>query len=130
MIDNGTQFKSGPFKQFCNNLGIKLCFVAIRHPRSNGVVKRANVNILSGLNHRLVGFAQGLWVEELPKVLWSLCTTVTRATGFTPFHLLHGDEAMTPTEVKGCSLRVQLPQTYGERELSLDLTEGTRLHAI
>ena len=37
---------------------------------------------------------------------------------------------MTPIEVKACSLRVQLPQTDGERELSLDLTEGTRLHTI
>ena len=69
-------------------------------------------------------------VDELPKVLWSLRTTVTRATGFTPFCLLYGDEAMNPTEVKGYSLRVQLPQTDGERELSLDLTEGMRLHAI
>ena len=51
-------------------------------------------------------------------------------TGFTPFCLLYGDEAMTPTEVKGCSLRVQFPQTDRERKLSLDLTKGTWLHAI
>ena len=125
MLDNGTQFDSGPFKQFRDNLGIKLCFTIIRHPRSNGAVEWANSNILSSLNRRLVVLARGLWIKELPKVLWSLHTTITQATGFTPFRLLYGDKAMTPTKIKGCSLRVQLPQTTGERDLSLDLTEVT-----
>lgn len=124
-----TQFDFGPFREFCTELGIEMCFAAVRHPQSNGIIERAN-NILLGLNRPLVGLAKGLWVEELPKVLWSLHTTVTRLTGFTPFHLLFGNEAMTPTEIKGRSLRVQQPETIGERELSLDLVEGTRLHAV
>ena len=47
-----------------------------------------------------------------------------------PLHLLYGDDAMTLTKLKRRSLRVQLPQTTGERELSLDLTKGTWLHAV
>ena len=44
-----------------------------------------------------------------------------------PLRLLYGDEAMTLTELKRRSLWVQLPQTTGERELSL---EGKWLHAV
>jgi hypothetical protein len=36
------------------------------------------------------------WPDELIKVVWSHNTTVSRSTGFTPFKLLFGDEAITP----------------------------------
>jgi hypothetical protein len=49
---------------------------------------------------------KGKWVDELPKVIWSHNTTVSRATGFTPFRLLFGTEAMTLEEIKNESLRV------------------------
>jgi hypothetical protein len=45
-------------------------------------------------------------VDELPKVIWSHNTTVSRSTGFTPFRLLFGTEAMTPEEIKNESMRV------------------------
>lgn len=51
---------------------------------------------------------------------------MTRATGFTPFKLLFRDEAMTPVEIKGQSLRVVLPEQAGQREVSVDLIEETR----
>jgi hypothetical protein len=49
---------------------------------------------------------KGKWVDELPRVIWSHNTTVSRATGFTPFRLLFGTEAMTPEEIKNESMRV------------------------
>jgi hypothetical protein len=45
-------------------------------------------------------------VDELPKVIWSHNTGVLRATGFTPFRLLFGTEAMIPEEIKNESMRV------------------------
>jgi hypothetical protein len=41
-----------------------------------------------------------LLVEELPLVLWSLCTTPNRSVGFTPFFLIYGAEAVLPTDIK------------------------------
>jgi hypothetical protein len=41
----------------------------------------------------------------LPRVIWSHNTTTSRATGFSPFRLLYGTEAMTPEEIKNGSLR-------------------------
>jgi hypothetical protein len=37
------------------------------------------------------------WVLELPAVLWSLRTTPSRATGFTPFFMVYGSEAVLST---------------------------------
>jgi hypothetical protein len=47
---------------------------------------------------------KGKWVDELPKVIWSHNTTVSRATGFTSFRLLFGTEARTPEEIKNESM--------------------------
>jgi hypothetical protein len=49
---------------------------------------------------------KGKWVDELPKVIWSHNTTVSRATSFTPFRLLFGTKAMTSEEIKNESMRV------------------------
>jgi hypothetical protein len=40
------------------------------------------------------------WLQELPAVVWSLRTTPSRATGFTPFFLVYGTEAILPTDLE------------------------------
>jgi hypothetical protein len=39
-------------------------------------------------------------------VVWSHNTTISRSTGFTPFKLLFGDEAITLEEAKAGSIRI------------------------
>ena len=39
------------------------------------------------------------WVVELPVVLWSLRTTPSRATVYTPFIMVYGSEAVLPTDL-------------------------------
>lgn len=68
-MDNGRQFDSATFKDFCKNMGMELCFASVWHPQSNGAVERANGNILTTLNKRLVDAPWGTWVDELPAVL-------------------------------------------------------------
>jgi hypothetical protein len=60
----------------------------VYHPQSNGAVERANGLIFSEIKKCLFDQKKGKWVDELPKVIWSHNTTVSRATGFTPFRLL------------------------------------------
>jgi hypothetical protein len=50
--------------------------------------------------------AAGALVEELPLVLWSLRMTPNSSTGYTPFFLLFGAEAVFLTEVRYCAPRV------------------------
>nr|GEV50630.1 reverse transcriptase domain-containing protein [Tanacetum cinerariifolium] len=40
--DNGKQFSDNPFKDWCDKLNITQRFASVKHPQSNGLVKRAN----------------------------------------------------------------------------------------
>ena len=48
----------------------------------------------------------GCWVEELPSVLWSINTTPNRSTGYTPFFMVYGAEAVLPSDIRHDSPRV------------------------
>jgi hypothetical protein len=72
----------------------------VYHPQSNGAVERANGLIFLGIKKFLFDQKKGKWVDELPKLIWSHNNTVSRATGFTPYRLLFGTEAMTPRKSK------------------------------
>ena len=39
IIDNGTQFTGLEFKDWCEELGIKICYASVAHPQSNGQVE-------------------------------------------------------------------------------------------
>jgi hypothetical protein len=60
---------------------------------------------MTGIMKLIFNQPRGKWPEELIKVVWSHNTTVIRSTGFTPFKLLFGDEAITPEEAKTGSIR-------------------------
>jgi transposase InsO family protein len=42
ITDNGTNFTSKEFKSYCENMGIKLKFASVAHPKTNGQVEKAN----------------------------------------------------------------------------------------
>jgi transposase InsO family protein len=91
ITDNGTQFTSRLFQEYCEGIGTQLCFASVAHPRSNDQAERANTKILRGLKTHTYGCLkkQGAnWVNELPSVLWGNQTTPSRATGETPFFLV------------------------------------------
>jgi hypothetical protein len=65
-------------------------------------VERANGLILAGLKPRLYEELEDYdskWIEELPKVVWGLCTQVSRATGYSPFFLVYELEAVLPVDL-------------------------------
>jgi transposase InsO family protein len=102
IIDNGTNFTSREFGDFCKELGIQLTFASVAHPQTNGQVEKANGFICNGLKKRLLApleRAKHAWVDELPSFLWSLRTTLNAAAQETPFFLVHGVEAMLPVEI-------------------------------
>jgi hypothetical protein len=58
-------------------------------------------------------------------------TVVSRSTGFTPFKLLFGDEAITPEEARTGSIRTLASiEDEGDCQITKDTIEGTRLQAI
>jgi hypothetical protein len=69
------------------------------------------------------------WVTELPSVLWSLRTIPSRATGFTPFFLVYGSEAVLPTDLEYRSPRLKAYHEQSNntaRENTLDQLEEAR----
>jgi hypothetical protein len=102
------------------------------HPMMNGQVERANGMILQGLKPRIYNDLNKFgkrWIKELPLVVWSLRTTPSRATGFSPFFLVYGTEAILPTDFEYGSLRTRAyddQSNQTSREDSLDQLEEAR----
>jgi hypothetical protein len=97
-----------------------------------GLSKEANELIFSGIKKCLFDHKKGKWTDELPKVIWSHNTTISRATGFTPFRLLFGTEAMTPEEIKNESMRVLKVKEIKEvdKKVEKDMIELMILKAV
>jgi hypothetical protein len=130
-VDKGTQFDVKTFKDFCDRIGTKIYFASVRHPESNGLVERANGIIMTGIMKLIFNQSRGKWPDELIKVVWSHNATVSRSTGFTPFKLLFGDEAITPEEAKIGSIRTTAStEDEANYQTTKDTIEGTRLQAI
>jgi BRCT domain type II-containing protein len=130
-VDNGTQFNVEAFKEFYDQIGTKIHFASVRNLESNGLVERANDIIMTGIMKLIFNQPRGKWSEELIKVVWSHNTTISRSTGFTPFKLLFGDEAITPEEAKAGSIRtVALAEDEADYSVAKDAIEGTRLQAV
>jgi IS30 family transposase len=52
-VDNGKQFDSDKFKEFCKSMGTPLAFASVYHPESNGAVERANKIVFSAISKTL-----------------------------------------------------------------------------
>ena len=100
--DNGVQFDSRAFRDFCRDLGIINRYFTPAYPQSNGQAEAVNKTILSGLKKRLDS-AKGNWAEELPNVLWTYRTTPCRSTRETLFSLTFRAKVVIPVEVNLCS---------------------------
>ena len=75
---------------------------------------------------------KGVWLDELPGVLWAYRTTVRTSTGETPFKLAYGSETIIPIEVHMVNHRVMTYQDKDNEEqlhLSLDLIDEVRTDA-
>jgi transposase InsO family protein len=124
ITDNGTHFCKS-FSRFCRRKGIWLDLASVEHPESNGQAERANQMILKGIKPRLhvpLARAAGAWVDELPAVLWSIRMTPNRSTGYTPFFLVYGAEAVLPTDIEHDSPRV-VEYDEADNELAMQVAK-------
>jgi transposase InsO family protein len=132
ITDNGTQFTSRIFQEYCEDIGTQLCFASVAHPRSNDQVERANAEILTGLKTRTYDCLKkhgANWVNELLSVLWGNQTTPSRATGDTPFFLVYGAEACLPPKIIMGSPRVQAFDESMQEQLRREDVRGLHRRA-
>ncbi|RVW63605.1 Pol polyprotein [Vitis vinifera] len=97
IADNGPQFDSIAFRNFCSELNIRNSYSTPLSSKqwAGGSHKQNSNQCLKEKAEQ----AKGKWVEELPGVLWAYRTTPGRPTGNTPFALTYGMDAVIPTEI-------------------------------
>ena len=127
--DNGHQFNNTPFREFCEELGIRNHYSPSSHPQANGKAEIANKSLLKIIKTRLE-WAKGIWLDELPSVLWAYRTTVRTPTRESSFKLAYGSDAVILVKVGLTNYGVA---HYNNKEnekllcLNLDLIEKVRM---
>jgi hypothetical protein len=79
----GSNFNNHQFWEYCENYGNDIRYVAVAHPRTNGLAEHTNGMVLDALKKRLHDAANtkgGKWIMELPNALWGLRTQPTKPT--------------------------------------------------
>jgi hypothetical protein len=136
ITDLGTAFTGSAFWDFCQDNTINVYYSSVAQPRCNSQVERANSMVLQAIKDRIFDDASNYatwWLAELPHVIWGLRTQVSSPTGFSPFFLVYGSEAILPTYVTFGAPRIQFYEE-GEaeqtRRVDLDSLEEKRLAAV
>jgi len=86
VLDNGPQFTSSEFAQFCHLNGIHHTKVPPYHPSSNGLAEHAVQTFKKGFKKMSEGSVQ----EKISRFLFSYCITPQTSTGISPAELLMG----------------------------------------
>jgi hypothetical protein len=68
-VNNTKYFDSTLFKDFCQQIGMKVAFTSVYHPQSNGAVERVNALIFEAIKKILEGKKKGKWVKVMPRVV-------------------------------------------------------------
>ena len=99
LTDQGRNFESVTFLQFCGDWRIQHIHTSTYHPQTNAACERFNCT-LKGKMNRLLGGGQLLeWDMAVPAAVFAYNTTVHSSTGFTPFCIMYGTEARIPGEM-------------------------------
>jgi hypothetical protein len=131
MVDNAKQFNCHLFKDFYYEMGVEAAFASVYHAQSNGAVEKANTLIFTSIKKILENQSKGKWAEELPRTVWSHNTSICRATKFTPFKLLYGEELVTPEEIKLHHAKTNTEAIHSPSvDESKDLLELERMKAV
>jgi hypothetical protein len=136
ITDLGTAFTRSAFWDFHQDNTIDVYYSLVTHPRCNDKVEHANGMVLQAIKDHIFDDDSNYTtrrLSELPHVIWGLRTQVSSATGFSPFFLVYGLEAILPTNVTFGAPHIQFYEE-GEakqtRRVNLDSLEEQRMTAI
>ena len=124
--DNGPQFDSRVYRDFCQELKIRNLYSTPRYPQSNGQAEASNKTLLPALKKRLDS-AKEKWVEELPGVLWAYRTTTQKPTGISHFALTYGMEVVIPTEIGLPTIYTAASESANEESIVRELDTSDEL---
>ena len=134
VTDHGSHFQNSMMTELTSMLGFRQEHSSPYYPQANGQVEAVNKTLKTILK-RTINTARSNWHIMLYPALWAYRTNVKTATGFSPFQLVHGVEAITPIECEIPSLQIAihvLPDTdeLEERLLHLEHLDEQRRDAL
>ncbi|XP_062021384.1 uncharacterized protein LOC133737941 [Rosa rugosa] len=105
ITDNGTPFVNQEVSKMLKGYGIKHRKSSPYYPQGNGQAEATNKTLLRILSKMVFEYEQG-WSTHLPDALWAYRTSPRTATGFSPYSLVYGSEAISPVELAVPTARV------------------------
>ena len=126
VIDHGSHFCNHMMVELATKLGLSHDNSTPYYPQANG-----QVEILKSMLQRMIGVHKRSWHLILYSALWAYQMSVRNATGFTPFQLVYGLEAILPVQCEISSLKLTvelLPRTSEEEARFLELIQLDETH--
>jgi hypothetical protein len=130
ITNHGSHFHNFMMSELTEKLGLLHENSTPYYPQANGQVEAIN-KILTTMLRRMVGIHKSNWHMMLFSALWVYWKSVKSATGFTPFQLLYGIEAILSNECEIPSLKLVvelLPNTSAKEESLLYLMQLDETH--
>lgn len=119
LTDQGSNFISKLFSNFCTLLNIKKINTTAFRPQTNGSLERFHRSLNDYLKH----FTQAdNWDEFLKFATFSYNSTKNNTTKYTPFFLMFGREPLMPTAIKLPPNKVH----YSEGDYVADLKQNLK----
>ena len=115
VTDNGAEFTSHAFEEFCASLGIEHRNTTTYHPACNGAVERVHRTLKVALRALQ---ESSLWSEHLPLITLMINNQITDCNTYTPYQHTFGQ----PSNLPGAF--VYHPET-SEAPQEISKTEGT-----
>ena len=104
VTDNGPSFKKD-FQKLLKNYGIHQIKISPYNSQANGVVERGHYNIREALV-KLCKDDLSQWPSMVSTVCYADQITIRRATGFSPFFLLHGVHPTMPCDLADATFMI------------------------
>jgi transposase InsO family protein len=125
VTDHGSHFQNQMMTELTSKLGLRQEHSSPYYPQANGQVEAVNISLKTILQ-RTINLAKSNWHLMLYSALWAYRMSVKTATGFSPFQLVYGLEAVLPIECQIPSLKLAvqlLPDTSPLEERLLYLEQ-------
>ena len=104
VTDNGPSFR-GELKRLLRDYGVKQIMISPYNSQANGVVERGHFNIREALV-KLSKKNISQWPSMVSAACFTDRITIRRATGFSPFYLLHGIHPFLPCDLTDATFMV------------------------
>ncbi|KAJ8483236.1 hypothetical protein ONZ45_g14668 [Pleurotus djamor] len=107
--DNGSPFvKAVDF--LAKTYGIHHIRISAYNSQANGIIERQHFPVREALSKACNG-DEKKWVSVAPSVFWAERVSIVKATGFSPYYMVHGVEPTLPFNIHEATYLVPLPST-------------------